>query len=265
MILKEISPNGKLLGIDVDPEAILRAKNFLHEYSENTILVRDNFVELGQILTTTRFTPVHGILLDLGWSTPQFKDRGRGFSFNKPDEPLDMRLSKDMGETAAEFLQNSSQEEIEKVLSEFGEEPQAQAIAESICQARENKPLETVGELVEIILQVYRKKLGTDKEVPWIGGLHPATKTFQALRIEVNKELHVLETVLPQAIEALTPGGRLLVISFHSLEDRMVKHFFKANTDKIEILTKKPITAASEEYEQNPPSRSAKLRVVQKK
>ena len=148
---------------------------------------------------------------------------------------------------------------------EYGEEKLSQEISEEIIRRRKEKKIETSGELAEIALSVYRKKLKTDKEIPWVGGLHPATKVFQAVRMEVNNELGVLKKVLPQAVAALVPGGRLAVISFHSLEDRIVKQMFKAIENKqVKIITKKPMTAADEELTNNQKARSAKLRVVEK-
>jgi 16S rRNA (cytosine1402-N4)-methyltransferase len=147
----------------------------------------------------------------------------------------------------------------------YGEEKLSRQIAEAVVTTRQEKPCKTNGDLVELVLQVYRKKLNTDKEVPWIGGLHPATKTFQAIRIVVNDEYGVIESVLPQAIDVLKPGGRVGIISFHSGEDRIVKHFGKAHHNKtLTIVTKKPIMCGEQEYQENPPSRSAKLRVFQR-
>lgn len=262
-ILRHTAPDGRLLGIDVDPEAILRAKKFLHEHKDRVQFVRDNFVSLSRIVNEQQYGPVDGILMDLGWSTPQFEERGRGFSFSHPDEPLDMRLSGKDGQTAAALLQELSESELYKILKVYGEEKQAKRIAAAIVAARKEQDINTVGALVEIILSVYRQVLKTDKEVPWIGGLHPATKSFQALRIAVNNELEVIEQAIPAAIDVLAPGGRLAIISFHSLEDRIVKHQFKA-AKNVQILTKKPIVCGKEEYDANPPSRSAKLRVIQK-
>jgi len=257
--------DGKLLGIDVDVEAVLRAKQYLYNFEDKAIFVRDNFANLKSIVEEKDFKP-DGILIDLGWSTPQFKERGRGFSF-EGNEPLDMRFEEgnvDL-QTASELLNNLSEKELEKVFREFGEEKFSQAIAQKIVEKRNESELETTSELVEIVLSVYREKLKTEKEVPWTRGKHPATKVFQALRIAVNKELEVLKTVLPDAIEVLEPGGRLVVISFHSLEDRIVKHFFQNINNKEGIMiTKKPITASSDELKQNPSARSAKLRVFQK-
>ncbi len=262
-IVEQLGPEGKVLGIDVDPEAILRAKHFLHEYGDRVIFIRKSFSHLSEILKEQNIAGVHAILMDLGWSTPQFEERGRGFSFLKPEEPLDMRLSADTGITAAELLATVSEEQLAYVLRVYGEEPLAKEIAGVVIQKRQDGPIEKVADFVECVLLAYRKKLKTDKEVPWIGGLHPATKSFQALRIAVNNELDVLEESLPQAIDALLPGGRLAVISFHSLEDRVVKHFFKSQKN-IRFIHKKPLVCGDEEYRSNPRARSAKLRVVEK-
>ena len=264
-ILNKIIPKGKLLGIDADPEAILRAKQYLYDFFDNVILVRDNFENLKKVVEENDFQPVDGILMDLGWSTPQFADRGRGFSFQNKAESLDMRYSEKVISTAADILSNRTQNELAKIFKDYGEEKFNREIAEEIFKVRKTNDFKTVGDLVEVILQVYRKKLKTDKDIPWIGGLHPATKVFQALRIEVNDELGALKRVLPQAVEVLAPGGRLVVITFHSLEDRIVKHYFKEfNNKTLKIINKKPIVCSPEEAKNNPPSRSAKLRVIEK-
>lgn len=266
-ILEKLGSTGKLLAIDADPEAVLRAKQFLYKYENQVVFVRENFSHLQKIAEDHKFSPVQGILIDLGWSTPQFAERGRGFSFQE-DEPLDMRYSgnAESGKmTAAELLEEKSESELEYIFRMFGEENLSKDIARVIVLERKNKKIETTGQFVEIILRVYREKLKSTKEVPWIGGLHPATKVFQALRIAVNEELGVLEEVLPQAIEILHSGGRLAVITFHSLEDRIVKHYFKSQENKsLRIITKKPIVCGKAEYDSNPPSRSAKLRVIEK-
>lgn len=264
-ILKVISPNGRLLGIDADDESLSRAQEFLSQYSDRTVFVEKNFVYLSEIVQETKFGPVNGILMDFGWSSPQFADRNRGFSFQNPDELLDMRYGKEVEQSAGDLINTHEESELEKIFREYGEEKLSKEIAKEIIQTRKIKQIKTVGELVEIILQVYRKKLRTDKEIPWIGGLHPATKVFQAIRIAVNDELGVIRRALPQAVETLASGGRLAVITFHSLEDRIVKHFFKSlPTDQFHIITKKPIEASEAEYEENPPSRSAKLRIIEK-
>ncbi len=272
-ILEKIAPEGKLLGIDVDPESLLRAKQFLYRFEGRVIFVRDNFVQLKEILKNGQLGRVDGILMDFGWSSPQFMQRSRGLSFQNPEEPLDMRYGSSFetalfgldNPTAKDLVNQLPAEQLEYIFSRFGEENLSRDIAKKIVEERKQKEIQTVGELVEIVLSTYRTKLKTEKEIPWVGGLHPATKVFQALRIAVNDELGVIEKVLPQAVEALSSGGRLAVITFHSLEDRIVKHFFKSKEGKdIEIITKKPIECDTEEYTNNPPSRSAKLRVVQK-
>ena len=203
-----------MLGIDADVESVLRSKQHLYNFGNQVIFVRDNFVNLSKIAAEQKFNPVSGILLDLGWSSPQFEERGRGFSFAKPEEKLDMRYG-GSGQTASDLVNKLGEDELEKIFRECGEEKLSREIAKAVTEKRKTKVIEQVGELVEIILAVYRTKLKTEKQVPWVGGLHPATKVFQALRIAVNDELVVIEKVLPQAIEILAPGGRLAVISFH--------------------------------------------------
>lgn len=284
-IVQAIAPDGQLLGIDADPESLLRAKNFLNEYADRITFVRNNFEHLSEIIQDNDFGPVHGILMDFGWSSPQFAERKRGFSFQNRDEPLDMRYDPRLACehmetdppltpdgrplygrcTAAEILNTKDEAMLEEIFRVYGEEKLSKQIAKAVVEKRDVFPIESVADFVDIILSVYRTKLKTDKEVPWVGGLHPATKAFQALRIAVNDELGVIEQVIPQAIEALEPGGRLAVITFHSLEDRIVKHLFKAQRKKtISIITKKPIVASTEEAEANPRARSAKLRIIEK-
>lgn len=263
-ILGKIGPKGKLLGIDADPESLLRAKNNLYKFEKQIIFVRDNFSNLEKIISDNDFGPVDAILMDLGWSTPQFKERNRGFSFDG-DEPLDMRYSTDMGETAADILNQYSLSELINIFKFYGEEKLSAEIAKTIVDERGKKPLQTSAQLTEIILQVYRKKLKTDKEIPWVGGAHPATQIFQALRIAVNKELEVVRQALPQALSVLKTGGRLGVITFHSLEDRIVKQYFVKNNNKIlKIINKKPLVASDDELKNNLSSRSAKLRIIEK-
>ncbi|MBT4120706.1 MAG: 16S rRNA (cytosine(1402)-N(4))-methyltransferase RsmH [Candidatus Magasanikbacteria bacterium] len=265
-ILEATAPYGKLLGIDADMEAVLRAKQFLYKNEDRVVFVRDNFVNLGSILEENNFGPANGILMDLGWSTPQFEDRGRGFSFLQPEEKLDMRFAgNEMKMSAADIVNELDFGRLVIIFKKYGEENLSKQIVKAIVDKRKEKRIETVGELVEIVLQVYRDKLKTEKEIPWIGGIHPATKVFQALRIAVNDELKVLEQTLPQAVEALAPGGRLAVISFHSGEDRIAKTYFKKQNGKIlNIINKKPIVCSDEEGKENPRARSAKLRVIEK-
>lgn len=283
-ILKATAPNGKLLGIDADAESLLRAKQFLYQYEDRVTFMRSNFLRLRDIVSETNFGPINGILFDLGWSSPQFEERGRGFSFQKSHEPLDMRYDmhlpckhtmSDMPTaldgsplygpcTAAEMVNTEPVGALARIFREYGEERYAALIAEAIEEKRnDGYVFETVDDLVSVILSVYRKKLKTDKDVPWVGGLHPATKVFQALRIAVNDELGVLEAALRDAVSILAAGGRIAVISFHSIEDRIVKHFFKSQKKVLSLITKKPITASPEEYAANPRARSAKLRVAE--
>ncbi len=267
-MLEKISPNGKLLGIDADPESVLRAKQYLYRFGERVNFVRDNFLNLKQIAVKEGFDQPNAILMDLGWSTPQFAERGRGFSF-EGDEPLNMRYSGEQlpeagDRTAEQIVNDYSEDDLGKVFKQYGEEKFSQEIAEAIVDARKLGKILKTKQLTEIILKVYRDKLHSDKEVPWIGGLHPATKVFQALRIETNRELEVLKKVLPDAIDLLAPGGRLAVITFHSLEDRIVKHFYQSKLSQLKIITKKSVVAGEEELKNNPRARSARLRAVEK-
>ena len=284
-ILEKIGPKGKLLGIDADPESLLRAKQYLYNWHDQIIFVRDNFVNLKKIIQENKFGMVNAILLDLGWSSPQFEERGRGFSFQK-DEGLDMRYSPNvipakagirdsLGQipafagmtngTASELVNEASVDELTRIFHIYGEEKFAGEIAAAIGEARRVQLIEKTGQLVEIILAVYRQMLHTDKDIPRMGNIHPATKVFQALRIAVNNELDVIKQTLPQALECLAPGGRLAVITFHSLEDRIVKQYFAGQENKtIKLVNKKPITASDTELTANPRARSAKLRVVER-
>ncbi|MEK7213445.1 MAG: 16S rRNA (cytosine(1402)-N(4))-methyltransferase RsmH, partial [Patescibacteria group bacterium] len=213
-ILDKTAPDGRLLGLDADVESVLRAKRNLYRYEDRVTFVHDNFLNLKKVIEETKFAPAQGILMDLGWSSQQFAERGRGFSFNPPaggDEPLDMRYAaksqnpndKSQNElTASEILNTYSEVELAKIFKQYGEEDLSAEIASAVVAYRKNKKIEKTNELTEIILQVYREKLHTDKEVPWVGGIHPATKVYQALRIEVNHELEALRQALPQAVEA---------------------------------------------------------------
>lgn len=269
LILEKTAENGKLLGIDADVESLLRAKRFLYSFEDRFVAVRDNFINLKEIVEKNNFKKIKGILIDLGWSSPQFEQRGRGFSFQNKDEELDMRFDVSSDQpTAAQIINSYSESELAEIFRRYGEEKCNIEIAKKIVESRDKKEIAKVGELAEIIAQVYRKKIGTSKEVPYIGKLHPATKVFQALRIEVNHELEVLKKVLPIAVEVLASQGRIAVISFHSLEDRIVKQYFKKislDNKKFSLINKKPVVASDEEIKENPRSRSAKLRVIAKK
>jgi len=255
-IIEKILPEGRLLGIDWDREIIrrLKIKNQKSKIKKNLILTCDNFVNLKEIVERERFKPVYGIIFDLGMSSWHLEESGRGFSFLR-NEPLDMRFGVQNELTAEEIVNKWKAKDIEKVLEEYGEERFAKRIAKNIVEIRKFKPIETTFQLLDVI----------KKAVPgWYQHrkIHFATRTFQALRIAVNDELENLKEVLPQALEILMPGGCLVIISFHSLEDRIVKNFF-AN-QKFKILTKKPITPSEEEIKINPRSRSAKLRAILK-
>lgn len=254
-ILKKISPDGKLLGIDLDEEMIKNTRAEIK--NENLILANDNFRNLKKITEEKKFSPVSGILIDLGWSSIQIEKSGRGFSFLK-DEPLDMRYSS-FGISAAEAVNQLSEKDLADVFWQYGEERFSRRIAKKIVEARKKKRILTTFDLVDAVKTSVSKSYER-------GRLHPATRVFQALRIYVNQELENLKEVLPQSVEILAPGGRLAVISFHSLEDRIVKNFFREmkKEGRLEILTKKPVVPSDEEIKSNPRSRSAKLRVVRK-
>lgn len=244
---------GRVYAIDVDPEAVRRARARLETIPKGVFKVLPaNFNNLKQATGQFGVSRFSGILLDIGLSSEQLKDEQRGFSFQS-DGPLDMRADPNLKVTAADLLKVLNAGELEKLLKLYGEEPRARAIADEVVRQREIKPLETTKELAELVGKVYGFR----------GKIHPATKTFQALRIAVNDELNNLKNALLQVEELLEPGGRLCVISFHSLEDRIVKLFLKGNTN-LKTLTKKPITASTDEIKANPRSRSAKLRIAEK-
>jgi 16S rRNA (cytosine1402-N4)-methyltransferase len=271
-ILKIIGKKGKLIAIDQDVVAI---ENFRKEFpnAERVVLVNDNFANIKNILAELKVDLVDAILADLGYSSMQLEDEQIGMSFLK-DAPLDMRLNRDGELTAKQIVNEYSQGEIARIIKKYGEDRFARYIAKKIADYRKTKQIETTTELVEIINSAIPEKFKHGK-------LHPATKTFQALRIEVNHELEVLERFIPQAIEALAPGGRLVIIAFHSLEDRIVKSVFREyakgcicpkefpicqceNLPKVKTINKKPIIPTAEEMEENPRARSAKLRICEK-
>lgn len=235
-ILERTEPRGKILGIDFQ----LRLK-----LKERLILIEDNFANLKEIIQKNKFKSVHGILFDLGMSSWHLEESGRGFSF-KRNEPLDMRYDSKTNLTAEKILNYWSFQDIERILREYGEERRADRIAERIIEARKQEPIKNTVQLRGII-----NKSGGNQQ-----------QSFQALRIAVNDELGNLQKALPQAVDILEPGGRLAIISFHSLEDRIVKIFFK--NQQFQILTKKPIAPSFKEIRNNPKARSAKLRVIQK-
>ncbi len=254
-ILDCSSPGGQLLGIDADPEAIKVATERLQAYGGSVRLVNENFVNLQAICFRYDFYPVHGILFDLGLSSLQLSDQSRGFSFQH-DAPLDMRFSPSQEVTAADIINTYSEAEIAHLIRTYGEEGRSRRIARHIVQQR---PIETTLQLARTIQQATGGRRGR---------IHPATKTFQALRIAVNHELENLEAALKQAIDLLGFEGRLVVISYHSLEDRIVKRFMqqesRADEPRLRLINKKVITPSEAEIQLNPRSHSAKLRAAER-
>lgn len=254
-ILENSSPGGQLLGIDADPQAIKLAKSKLEAYSSSTVLVNQNFVDLRAICAKHNFSPVHGILFDLGLSSAQLNGDGRGFSF-RHDAPLDMRLNPDQPVTAADIVNTLPEAKLAQLIKTYGEESRSSQIARYIVRQR---PINTTFELAEIVEQATGGRRGR---------LHPATRTFLALRIAVNQELDHLESALEQAVGLLGLGGRLVVISYHSLEDRIAKQFMhqeaSGETARLKLVNKKVITPSLAEIQFNPRSRSAKLRAAER-
>jgi len=264
---------GRLIGIDRDPVALKAAGERLAPYKDNVTLVHSNFCEIAQVLKDLDIPGVDGILLDLGVSSPQLDDAQRGFSY-MADAPLDMRMNGQDTLTAREVVNSWPREELKRILYTYGEERYAPQIAAAICRRREERPIETTLELVDVIRSAMPPAALREKQ-------HPAKRSFQAIRIAVNDELGSVEKVMRDAIPLLNPGGRLAVITFHSLEDRIVKLAMAeaakgctcppgfpvcicGNQPKVKLISRKPITASEEELEVNPRSRSAKLRVCEK-
>ncbi|MDA0738051.1 MAG: 16S rRNA (cytosine(1402)-N(4))-methyltransferase RsmH [Nitrospirae bacterium] len=259
-ILQACGKNGRLIAIDQDSHAIELAHEALKPYIDNVSFHCGNFRDLGAILDSIGVQQVDGFLFDLGISSVQLSDAERGFSFQE-DGPLDMRMDASQGVTAGELVNRMPETELANIIFEFGEERLSRRIARAIVRERANSPLRTTSELASVIQRsvppAYRH-----------GRLHPATRTFQALRIAVNNELAAIAPALHQAVDRLAPGGRACVISFHSLEDRLVKYTFRELTQQsdqgMRILTKKPCVASDEERRKNPRARSAKMRVIEK-
>jgi len=257
LLLKKIAPYGKLLGIDQDLEALNQAKKNLREFEERFQYYHGNFINLGLIVRDWQVDIIDGILFDLGVSTYQLLTAERGFSFNL-SAPLDMRMDPTRQKiTAADIVNKYSEKDLSRILFELGEERYAKKIAAKISIARKKEPIRTTNQLVEIIKSAMPPDYRYSREH------HFATSAFRALRMAVNDELGSLKKVLPQAIQILSPGGRIAIISFHSLEDRIVKNFFRESQD-LEIITEKPIVASVEEIQKNPKARSAKLRAARK-
>jgi 16S rRNA (cytosine1402-N4)-methyltransferase len=248
-ILQASSPTGRLLGLDADPAALKIAQEKLAQFGDRAVLVHSNYDRLSKVAAANGFLPANGIVLDLGLSSIQLADAQRGFSFQS-DGVLDMRMNPADVTTAADLVNSLDEKSLANLIFEYGEERASRRIARAIMQAR---PIRTASQLAQVIERAVGRR----------GRIHPATRTFQALRIATNRELERLESVLPQIENVLAPGGRVAIISFHSLEDRIVKNFFRSSA-KLRVLTKHPIQPSEQEIENNSRSRSAKLRVAEK-
>ena len=271
-IVKRLT-TGRLIGIDRDETAIAAAQERLADYADRVTLVHSNFDRIGDILAELHIDGADGMLFDLGVSSPQLDDAERGFSYMH-DAPLDMRMDRSAYLTAREVVNGWSYEELRRILFEYGEERYAPAIARRIVQTREQRPIETTLELVEVIKSAMPPAALREKQ-------HPAKRSFQAIRIAVNDELGAVSQVMRDAIPCLNPGGRLAVITFHSLEDRIVKNAMAeaakgctcppsfpvcvcGKKPKVRLITRKPIVSGEEELARNPRARSAKLRICEK-
>ena len=257
-ILEASSPDGVVYGFDRDEEALRAASERLSGYGDRVTFLHGNFAELEDALAEYGVNRIDGFLLDLGVSSYQLDKGARGFSFQQ-DAPLDMRMDVSTGETAEYLVNNLPEKDLARIIRDFGEERWAVRIAKRIVESRRLAPLRTTMQLVDIIK-------GSIPRAKWEDRLHPATRTFQALRIAVNHELESLEEGLASGIRMLGKGGRIAVISFHSLEDRFVKHFFLAEQQagRVKVITKRPLRPDDEEIHANPRAASAKLRVCER-
>lgn len=272
-IIKRLQGNGRLIGIDRDTNALEAASKKLENYMDRILLIHSNFSGIKDVLRQNGVDKVDGVLLDLGVSSPQLDDAARGFSYMQ-DAPLDMRMDKTSSLTAYEIVNHYDGDELKNIIREYGEEKWASRIASFIVREREKSPVNTTFELVEIIKKAIPAAARRE-------GPHPAKRTFQAIRIAVNQELNEIQRVIPDIIDVLNPGGRGCIITFHSLEDRIVKEEFKRlanpctcprefpvcicnNKPSITVVTRKPILPKEQEIEDNPRARSAKLRVCEK-
>jgi len=273
-ILEATDPDGRLLGLDADGAAIARVGRRLARFGGRLVLRQSNFRELGRVAPEAGFSAVDGALFDLGLSSHQLADRERGFGF-RAGGPLDMRFDSGRGATAAELLATLDAGELAALFRRYGEEPQARRIAAAIVEARRTAPIETAEELAALVERV------APRTPPGRRRIHPATRVFQALRVAVNEELDALEAGLSAAVDLLRPGGRLVVLSYHSLEDRIVKRFFQAErrgcvcppeipvcvcgrSPRLRLVTKPSMTPTPEEIAANPRARSARLRAAER-
>ena len=271
-VCKQLSPEGRFIGIDQDEVAVANGYEKLGGFG-NVTIVRDNFRNFRSIMQELGIEAVHGVLLDLGVSSKQLDDGERGFSYMQ-DAALDMRMDQRSNFTATDVVNTYSKEDLRRIITDYGEEKWSARIAEFIVKEREKSPIETTGDLVRIIKEAVPKGARQD-------GPHPAKRTFQSLRIEVNQELSILEDAISDMAQLLAPGGRICIITFHSLEDRIVKQTFRklenpctcpknfpvcvcGKKPVVKVVTRKPILPSDEEIEGNPRSRSAKLRVAER-
>jgi 16S rRNA (cytosine1402-N4)-methyltransferase len=272
-ILENTAPDGLLIGIDRDDDALLESEKRLQPFGQRKILIKGNFADIGEILTNLNIRKVDGILLDLGVSSHQLDTADRGFSFSL-DAPLDMRMDQSSRYSAYDLVNLSPEKELRQVIRDYGEEPMAGRIARAILAKRASAPIRTTIELADVVCRAVRRQ-GVRKKV------HPATRTFQAIRIAVNQELSNLPTAIDAGIDQLGRGGRFSIISFHSLEDRIVKETFRSwegrcqcppglpvcqcqREAKLRVLTRKPLRPEADESETNPRARSARLRTAEK-
>lgn len=273
-VCSRLGEKGRLIGIDQDADAIRAASERLSVFGDRVTVVRNNYVNIAEVLASLGIEKVDGIYLDLGVSSYQLDTAERGFTYRDEDAPLDMRMDQRRSETAADIVNTYSESELYRIIRDYGEDRFAKNIAKHIVKRRQEKPFETAGELAETI------RAAIPARVRATGG-HPAKRTFQAIRIELNHELDVLENSIDRMIDFLNPGGRLSIITFHSLEDRIVKNRFRINENpctcppefpvcmcgkksKGRVITRKPIVPTEKELEENKRSKSSKLRVFER-